>query len=215
MKVLAIADELETDVVNEIKALTEYCEVPDIEYSNTYVSRFSKNWFELNAWNLTEYASVILLDADKVVLGNIRHLFHLPTDFAWSYRNGPDWDHDKYFNFNKGGVIMLRPCQEVLQHMLNILEVDETKRFSESLTEQSFLTWYFAYTGLRLPMKYNANARYLEASGATAGGAFPLVVHFADDKHFDINETHPHWHYMCHHYHSHHHKFSHLYDRVA
>jgi len=40
----------------------------------------------------------------------------------------------------------------------------------------------------------------LNASGATAGGADPIMVHFADNKLFNINESHPYWHFMCHRY---------------
>ena len=78
---------------------------------------------------------MIMLDADTVVLGGIGHLFHLPTDFAWSCLNGPG-----SYNWNKGGFVMLRPCQKVLQHMLDILKQDETKHFATEHAEQSFLS---------------------------------------------------------------------------
>lgn len=202
--VLTVADELEPDIVSEIKAIAEYRVVPNIEYTNKVNHRFSKNWFKLNAWNLTEYAAVIMLDADTVVLGDISHLLHLPTDFAWSYRN------TFTSNDNRGGVVMLRPCQEVLLHMLTMLELDETRQ-QDDFAEQAFFSWYFAYTGMRLPIIYNANVNSLGASGATAGGAFPLVVHFADDKLFAADESHKHWQYLCHRYHVHHRKHSPLF----
>lgn len=129
-------------------------------------------------------------------MADIEHVFHLPTDFAWSYFNAPE------YNWNKGGFVMLRPCEQVLHHMLSILSLDESKRFTSSLAEQSFLSWYFDYTGYRLPMIYNANVNFLNKSGATAGGAYPFVIHFADDKLMDISEGHQHWEYMCHRYHA-------------
>jgi len=86
-----------------------------------------------------------------------------------------------------------------------------TKHFSTEFAEQSFLSWYFEYTGYRLPMIYNANVNFLNASGATAGGAYPIMVHFADNKLFNINEGHPHWHYMCHRYHTSFQEHSHIF----
>ena len=205
--VLAVAGELSDEIVAEIRSFATYREVPNIEYNNTNDARYGKNWFKLNAWGMTEFAAIILLDADTVVLGDISHVFHLPTDFAWSYLNAPD------YNWNKGGFIMLRPCPRVLDHMLTILKYDESKHFTAHLAEQTFLSWYYEYTGYRLPMIYNANVNYLTSSGNTAGGAEPLVVHFSENKLFDIDETHRHWHYMCHRYYKQHNNYSGMYQR--
>jgi len=203
--VLAVANELPTEIIAEVQHFAEYREVPNIEYDNFNVRRYSKNWFKLNAWNFTEFTSIVLLDADTVIVKSLGHVFELPTDFAWSFQNAPE------YNWNKGGFIMLRPCQPVLEHMLSILEQDNTKHFSTEFAEQSFLSWYFEYTGYRLPMIYNANVNFLNASGATAGGAYPIMVHFADNKLFNINESHPHWHYMCHRYHTSFQEHSHIF----
>ena len=203
--VLAVANELPSEIIAEVQQLAEYREVRNIEYANVNVHRYSKNWFKLNAWNITEFTSIVLLDADTVVLQSLDHVLELPTDFAWSFQNAPD------YNWNKGGFIMLRPCQRVLEHMLSILEHDDTKHFSSEFAEQSFLSWYFEYTGYRLPMIYNANVNFLNASGATAGGADPIVVHFADNKLFNINESHPYWHFMCHRYWKSSQHYSHLF----
>lgn len=192
--VLAVANELPSEIIAEVQLFAEYKEVPNIEYDNFNVHRYSKNWFKLNAWNITEFTSIVLLDADTVVLQSLNHVFELPTDFAWSFQNAPE------YNWNKGGFIMLRPCQPVFEHMLSILEQDDTKHFTTEFAEQSFLSWYFEYTGYRLPMIYNANVNFLNASGATAGGADPIMVHFADNKLFNVNESHPFWHFMCHRY---------------
>ena len=190
--VLAVAGELDADLIAEITSYATYTEVPNVEFANTRQPRFSKNWFKLNAWNLTEFSSLILMDSDLVVRGNITHLFHLPTDFAWAQYNAPNYD------WNRGGFIMLRPCASVFQHMMEILHRDASKHFERGHAEQDFLSWYFQNTGYRLPMIYNANRAKLDINGTTAGGAMPLVVHFADNKPFNITAAHPDWSYMCH-----------------
>ena len=65
--VLAVEGELSSDVIAEVDTFAQYREVPNIEFASTE-PRFSKNWFKMNAWNFTEYESLIMLDSDMVVL---------------------------------------------------------------------------------------------------------------------------------------------------
>ena len=46
------------------------------------------NWLKLRAWELQEWDAVVLLDADVTVLGDLTHIFSLPTDFAAVLDNG-------------------------------------------------------------------------------------------------------------------------------
>lgn len=200
--VLSVIDELPTEMIAEVKTFAEYREVPNIEFRNTYNPAFSKNWFKLNAWTFSEYTSLVMIDADAVVLGDLSHIFNLPTDFAWSYLNSP------LLNWNKGGFIMLRPCQAVFEHMLEIVSGDESLRYTETLAEQSFFVWYFGYTGLRLPMIYNANSRHVSDSGLTAGGEKALVLHFAEEKPMDVSVDSSVWPYMCHRFFEYHKHYS-------
>ena len=188
--VLAVANELSSEIIEEVSSFAQHREVPNIEYPSKE-PRFGKNWFKMNAWNFTEYESLILLDSDMVVLGDLRHVFDLPTDFAWTYLNAPDG-----YAYNIGGLIMIRPCAAVFTHMLQIVEQEESKRYKSKFAEQSFFAWYFAYTGYRLPMTYNANFHFL-INGTTIGGAKPLVVHFATVKPFSVEERDDAWEYMC------------------
>ena len=204
--VLSVANELPEVLIDEVRTFAEYREVPNIHYENTYKPVFSKNWFKLNAWNLTEYTSIIMIDADAVVLGDLTHVFALPTDFAWSYLNSPS------LNWNKGGFIMLRPCEPVFHHMLEILDSDESKQFASRLAEQSFFNWYFGYNGLRLPMIYNANSQHIYDSGLTAGGAKPLVLHFAEQKPMQVKIGDFEWPYMCYRFFQHHKYHSPLFE---
>ena len=40
-------------------------------------------------WEWVEFDAVIMLDSDMVVRGDLTHVFHLPTDFAWTMDSGP------------------------------------------------------------------------------------------------------------------------------
>jgi len=198
--VLAVEGELASDIIADVQLFAASKEVPNVEFLSAQ-PRYSKNWFKLNAWNLTEYESLILLDSDTVVLNNLRHVFDLPTDFAWTYLNAPDG-----YAYNVGGFIMLRPCAAVFTHLLQLAEA-RSHLYRSQFAEQSFFAWYFAYTGYRLPMAYNANFDYL-VDGLTAGGTKPLVIHFANQKPFLVNQSHNAWEYLCFRYKEHHHKDS-------
>ena len=50
--------------------------------------RYTLNWLKLRAWELQEWDAIVLLDADVTVLGDLTHIFSLPTDFAAVLDNG-------------------------------------------------------------------------------------------------------------------------------
>ena len=190
--VAAVAGDLPVEAIDEIKSRAEYMEFEDVVYKNELHPRFGKNWVKLRAWGLEQYDSLIMLDADAVVTGSLSHLFNLPTDFAITEFQGPNWKH------NSGGLVFLRPCNAVLEHMLHLLDTNPEMRFTEGLAEQSFLNWYFRYTAVKLPMSYNANFEWLLKTGEkTAGGDEPLFVHFVDEKPFKIGKDSPEAKFLC------------------
>lgn len=131
----------------------EYRTVPDLKIVNTFNARFGLNWVKLNSWNMTEFDSIINLDTDMTVLGDLTHLRTMPTDFAWVPWQGP-----KNFGYNKGGFVFLRPCRALYEHMVGLATSVERLQFQRHFAEQSFFEWYFRYTGFRLPMTYNTNS---------------------------------------------------------
>ena len=52
--------------------------------------RYGRNWLKLRALTLTQYDSVLLIDSDVVVLGDVTPLFSLPVEFAAS------WDQSRW-----------------------------------------------------------------------------------------------------------------------
>ena len=56
--------------------------------ANEHNPRFGLNWAKLRAWQWEDWDALIMLDADMVVLGDLTHLFALPTDFAWAPLQG-------------------------------------------------------------------------------------------------------------------------------
>ena len=64
---------------------------------------------------MTDLDAVVMLDSDLVLQGDIRHLFSLPTDFAWVGDAGPGARET-----HSGGVVFLRPCRAVADDMIKV-----------------------------------------------------------------------------------------------
>lgn len=61
---------------------------------------------------------------------------------------------------------------------------------------QDFFDWYFKYTGLMLPLEFNALADRLEQN-LTPGGSPPKIVHHTMYKPFTKNPSAPGHQFLC------------------
>lgn len=166
------------------KGLTRI-EVDPITYPNHFEPRYGANFVKLRALSLTQYDAVLLVDSDLVVVGDLAPLFSLPTEFA------AVWDQPKFMGRwgphlrgINGGVLLLRPCPAVQQHMMSLLEEHPRLRFAFGAAEQDFFHWYYHYTGIRLPLEYNTMASDSLKGNVTLGGRSPIIVHFTQNKPF-------------------------------
>lgn len=190
--VASVAKDLDALTIREVESFAEYREIEEVPINNTMLQRFSKNWCKLRIFGWDDLDSIILMDSDMVVRGDLTHIFHLPTDFAWTMDSGPGME------IEQGGFIFMRPCQAVAADMINLALSDEALQFRDGFAEQQFLQWYFRYSGIRLSSMYNMDFEVMQRTEhRTAGGAKPLVVHFAFDKPFDALPNDPRYQYLC------------------
>ena len=90
----------------------------------------------------------------------IRFCVHLPhCSLSWSVA--------------QGGLIMMRPCQKTYEVMTQIIAEHPQYQFVESYAEQDFLKWYFRYTAVELPTRYNLNFCWLDWEGLGRAGQSP------------------------------------------
>lgn len=54
--------------------------------------RYMLNWVKIRVWEQVQWDAVIMIDVDVTVLGDLTHLFKLPTDFAAVPDNGKVWN---------------------------------------------------------------------------------------------------------------------------
>lgn len=56
------------------------------------VFRYALNWVKIRVWEQEQWDGIIMIDVDVTVLGDLSHLFKLPTDFAAVPDNGKIWN---------------------------------------------------------------------------------------------------------------------------
>lgn len=113
----------------------------ELKFPNTKSPRFALNWVKIRAWEMSQYDSILMVDADTVILGDVTHLFRIPTAFATVLDQDKSNPRFSSLGRMQGGVVLLRPCPAVAQHMISLLEQHEFLRFSSGHAEQSFFDW--------------------------------------------------------------------------
>jgi len=183
--VATVKGDLSAQVEARIKKLKNVQLVfwPEFRVENALRARFSLNWVKLRAWEMDEWDMLLMIDADTLVIEDVSPLFKLPAHFATVL------DQDKFVpGYNalgrqQGGVVLLRPCRAVANHMMHLVRTNETLQFTHHHAEQSFLDWYFRFERWTLPIRYNAISYLLRDNGnITSGGTTPIIVHYAGEK---------------------------------
>lgn len=183
------------DYEAELQELGERRVMRDLSIPNSRDARYSRNWIKLKLWLWEDFDALVVIDADAIVLGDLTHLFQLPTDFAWATHNGRDG-----YEWARGGLLMIRPCSKTLNSMLQLLHAHKQLLFEKAFAEQDFLTWYFRYTAYELPVRYNLHFHFVDESGREPGGRKALVLHFAEDHKDDLLNSNPnswYWKFLC------------------
>jgi hypothetical protein len=109
--------------------------------------RFDHVFAKLRAWQLTDFAKVVLLDADTLVLQNVDDLFDRPSIAA-----APDFLMPDRFN---SGVVVLEPDEAVFKRMLHTLDGAESYDGGDQGFLNHFYPWYAMPVEHRLPVGYN------------------------------------------------------------
>ena len=123
-------------------------------YATQFVHQFNK----LALWNMTEFDSIIYLDADTLVLADIAHLHELVADPS---RTGfelaavaDSWAGKFAYHFN-AGVLVLHPSTAVFKELMRTMHIEGN--YEPTMAEQAFLNAFFQLRYLQLPVIYNVN----------------------------------------------------------
>lgn len=122
--------------------------IPFRKIRDTFYWMFTK----LRLWSWTEYDSLLLVDSDTLILKNLDDIFQYDIDFGAALDIW-EWKFDNVVN---GGVLLLKPNQQVYKDMLNEMEAWKL-RYDFGMAEQGFLGYKFKYNSFKLPFVYNVN----------------------------------------------------------
>ncbi len=109
---------------------------------------FATTYTKLRVWEQTDYAKIVLLDADTTVMGDLTDLLDRP-DFA----AGPCGTACDQFN---SGVMVLTPSQDVFDDMVRQLsELGSYDGGDQGFLNSYFSDWYSGPAERRLPFACN------------------------------------------------------------
>lgn len=139
-----------------------------LSFQDDQPHRFDKVFTKLRVLALTDFAKVLMMDIDLIVLGNIDELFELQTpaalrrgmnDTRWPLKTGdpiegrpffggrasdPKWSWGQGTGIN-AGVMLLQPDQATLDDMLTeIMEPNHPSHCRGNGPEQDYLSRYWA-----------------------------------------------------------------------
>ena len=161
-------------------------------FSDAKIDRLPGTATKLQAWNMTDFDSVVYLDIDIMLLGNVDELL-LPLKASNTYLGATFCTNtDEWVTIGMGcmqaGLLRIRPSHEIFNSLM--AEFEKTVKQYEGLIcveDHVFLFHYFGSTGLWEPSSMAYNARKWSAVGRTR----PMrLFHFAlCDKPWMIPET--------------------------
>lgn len=121
-------------------------------------SHFINQFTKLTLWNMTQFDSIIYVDVDNIVLGDISHLHELvanPSLTGFELAAVADNWHGKFaYHFN-AGVLVLHPSNVVFNELIRTMSLQGN--YEPTMAEQAFLNAFFQLRYLQLPVIYNVN----------------------------------------------------------
>lgn len=107
---------------------------------------------------MTQFDSIVYLDCDTAVLGDLSHLHELvmePWRTGFEFATATDnWFGTYIYKFN-AGVLVLHPSTLVFQELMRTYRIPGN--YLPAMAEQEFLNQFFRLRYLELPTTYNMN----------------------------------------------------------
>ncbi|KAL7746984.1 hypothetical protein RI367_007696 [Sorochytrium milnesiophthora] len=143
-----------------------------------YQDQFTK----LRAWELEEYAHILMIDSDAYVRHPVQQIFCLDAPFAMG---------DTFFTGFNNGVSYLSTSKETFESM--VVAMKDTTKYDVYFAEQAFLWAYWKdRRHVRLPYSWNVDLNlYLIQQNWPQLWDERIIVHFTRDKPWNIRDRKP------------------------
>jgi hypothetical protein len=145
-------------------------------------ARWGVNWTKLRLWQLEQYAKVLYLDADVLVLRNLDDAFDAPLGARASFLGTPDWGKWTRPGSAKmnGGVFLLAPSAARMARLSAFAA--HTARYRSQEAEQGLFNAYFGAKACCLPHTFNAQKTLSVHYPALFNLSAIRVLHFVGEK---------------------------------
>lgn len=163
----------------------EYENFKNINFKNTNIN-LVKSYYKLEAFNLSQFDKVLLLDSDMILNNSIDDLISMNVNIGAVpiYERSKDIINEKFIN---GGLFLIgkKYLNKKTYHAL-IKECEP----GYSLAEQYPLTKYFEHDLSKLPKKFNVEKRMIESQLYKSYVYNSSIIHYVGDKPwFEKSET--------------------------
>ncbi len=120
--------------------------------------KFRDQFTKLQLWRMVDYKSIVYIDSDCLVVGNIDRLFELAdqlnsTKTIGATRDIIEGEWQAYFNM---GVFIIKPNADLFKKLI-ILKYDVSFQFNPHSAEQTFLNKALRGQFVEIGFKFNAN----------------------------------------------------------
>lgn len=138
------------------------CTVPYVEVHNeaTQGHKLENCYSKLQAWNLTQYDRVVMLDADMLVVDDISPLASIPLEGNNSIAAVRDYWFGEFASGFNGGLLVLKPDAAMHARLLRSLKTATPHMIR--YFEQSFLNDFFDGGWLELDGRWATNLAIYE-----------------------------------------------------
>ena len=121
-------------------------------------SRYRDQFTKLHLWGMTQYKSILYLDADTLVVGPVHDIFDLKLPKGKKIGAALDYDHPGYFwstIFNMG-VFYTHPRQKEFEHLLSLWnDADKNMKIDLLIAEQNWLNEIYKDAWYDIGYEYN------------------------------------------------------------
>eukprot|EP01013_Petalomonas_cantuscygni_P025640 TRINITY_DN47671_c0_g1_i1.p1 TRINITY_DN47671_c0_g1~~TRINITY_DN47671_c0_g1_i1.p1 ORF type:complete len:429 (+),score=46.57 TRINITY_DN47671_c0_g1_i1:84-1370(+) len=118
------------------------------------VARLVKAYQKLHAWSLTEFDTVLVLDADTLPLDSIGELFCVPVPSGSAYAAQDTWPDMRPRPEHNSGVVLLAPSHRMHTELVAVANADQPV-VNPRGGQQGMLNEFFSNRWLKLPDPYH------------------------------------------------------------
>jgi len=129
--------------------------IQPLDVQNTF-PRFREQFTKLHVWKMTSYDTLIYLDSDTIVIGNLDDL--LSSELTVPHRIGAarDFGGGRWRNTFNMGVFFIKPNTSEYER-LRFIQKDPAIEFETSMSEQGFLNVVYEDMWYDIEFRNNAN----------------------------------------------------------